>query len=97
MTEFYMDVPEVRGEAQFWGETGQTLRKIESALEATITTLQAASLFSMGTTEPLKQQLQQIKQVIDMVEKKVSQLSEDLGASATAYENGDEAGKALFY
>ena len=97
-SEVFMEPSAVRNEqGQLWMEVGQVMRSIETDIEGSIGSLETSGLLSAGTSAPLRQKLEDFKLTIDRLEKKATQLSEDINTSVAAFENNDEAGKSHFY
>lgn len=95
--EIYMDIPAVRGIANNFGQMEQVLRAASRAMEAAITTLKTTAFVGLVGGYAVASYLEQVQPVVDRYAARCDEMSNDLNASVTAYENGDARGSTRFF
>lgn len=95
--EVYMEVDAVRNMARLFESISQILKGVAMALQALMMVLKTTAFVGMVGGLAVERYIAQIKPQIDNLSQKCSELGNDLGASATAFENGDQAGSTRFY
>lgn len=97
MNEVYMDIPAVRGIAKNFGTIGQLLMNVARTLEALSRVLHTTAFVGAVGGAALAQYIDLVRPHVDMTSQKCTELSQDLEASVTAFERGDEQGATKFY
>jgi hypothetical protein len=95
--EIYMDIPAVRGIARSFGQMEEVLRAASRAMETAITTLKTTAFVGLVGGYAVAAYLEQIQPVIDQYAARCNEMSNDLNASVTAYQNGDARGSTRFF
>ena len=95
--EIYMDIPAVRGIANNFGQMEQVLRAVSRSLETAIVTLKTTAFVGLVGGYAVAAFLERIQPVIDRYADRCDEMSNDLNASVTAYENGDARGSTRFF
>lgn len=95
--EVYMNIPAVRGIARQFSDFSNTLTNVSRAIAAIADALRASAFLGMVGNAALASYVDSFRPGIDRMANKCDELSRDLDASVTAYENGDEQGSTLFF
>jgi len=95
--EVYMDVPAVRTIAKTFDTVSDVLKAVCKALEIVATILKATAFFGAVGNLVVVRFIEMIKPYIEQVANKCAELCKDVGASADAYERGDQIGAARFH
>lgn len=93
----YMDVPAVRGFAKNFGNIGEVLNTVNTALETLSNVLKATAFVGMVGGYAVANYIDQVRPQIEEIAQKCEELNTDLMASADAYERGDALGAARFH
>lgn len=96
-TDVFMDVPTIQQYSQNFEQIAGVLQTVSSTMEALMTTLKVTAFIGLVGGAAVERFLAQLKPVIDTLAEKCQELSGDLKASATAYQNGDAAGSTRFH
>lgn len=94
---FFMDVDGVLDEISFWTEMIDTLTTTYDTIQATSYSLIGANLITFGTTESIRQALDQINTVVKKVTDVIEVLADLLNRAVEAFQNGDDFGATLFH
>lgn len=95
--EVYMNVPEVRNIAKMFNTFSEVLTSIGDALETLSETLKNTAFIGLvgGTAAILV--IDTIRPKVDQLAEQCGEVSRDVDASVTAFENADEKGSTRFY
>lgn len=96
-TQVYMDIPAVREIAKQFNTISEILTTVNQVLEALILTLKTTAFIGLVGGYAVAQFLEMIKPHIQEMASKTAEISRDVDASVTAYENGDTQGSTRFY
>ena len=96
-TQVYMNIPEVRNISKNLGTVSEVLTNVARVMDVLITTLKTTAFIGLVGGYAVAQFLEMIKPQIEKMAEKCAELSKDVDASATAYENGDAEGATRFY
>lgn len=94
--QVYMDIPAVRNVAQQFQTFHDVLTAVNQALQ-TLSTILKASSFIGFVGAAIAAFIDMIRPYVKQIADKCGELSKDLKASVTAYENGDAQGATKFY
>jgi len=95
--EVFMEVPAVRDFAKKFSEISEVLENVSKALDTLSNILKATAFIGLVGGFAVAQIIDQINPYIKQVSEKCGELSGDLDASATAYEQGDAQGSTRFH
>lgn len=93
----YMDIPAVQGISKNFSTISDVLKAVSKTLEAISNALKATAFIGLVGGYAVVQFIEVIKPQIDEMVQKTAELSKDLSASVTAYQNGDQQGATKFY
>lgn len=96
MADVYMEVPAVKGMAKKFQEIGEVLRGVGKALDALGLMLKTTA-FVGGVGIAAYGMVEQFNKVVNTAADNCQELSKDLEASATAFEQGDSQGATRFH
>lgn len=95
--EVYMNVPEVRNIAKRFGEFSEILTTVANALETLSDTLQATAFIGLVGGTAVILVIETIRPTVEKWAEQCGEISRDVDASVTAYENGDQQGATRFH
>ncbi|MEM7802616.1 MAG: type VII secretion target [Chloroflexota bacterium] len=95
--EIFMDTVRLGEISTQFGSLGDILTNISNALEIAITVLETTAFIGLVGGTAVLAFLEQVQPIIEKAATKCVELSEDLGSSIVAYENGDAAGATKFF
>lgn len=95
--EVYMDIPQVQSMSNFFGDAGELLHAVSSALEVLSATLKATAFVGLVGGYAVAAYLDQIKPRVDTAAQKMEELNGDLNSAVDAYQRGDELGSTRFF
>lgn len=95
--EVYMNIPAVRGIAQQCQQFSETLNRVNTALGSIADMLRASAFFGLVGNAALASYIDAYRPRVERMANKCAELSQDLNASITAYENGDQQGATRFF
>jgi len=96
-SQIYMNIPEVKGIAKNLSTVSDVLTNVARVLDVLITTLKTTAFIGLVGGYAVAQFLEMLKPQIEKMAEKSAELSKDVDASVTAYENGDAEGATRFY
>jgi len=93
----YLDVPIAQQTAQTLSRVSTILETVSNILQGIITVLLASAFLSLGTSEPLRQALENLKRLCEAAAEGLNRLSSNLLQAIDAYEREDfeAAGRLL--
>ena len=97
VTEVFMDTARVGTISNQFSNFGDNLQRISGAMEAAITILEVTAFIGLVGGTAVQMWLEQVQPIIQKAADKCLELSEDLSASVSAYENGDRVGSTRFH
>lgn len=97
VTEVFMDTSRLGTISNNFSTFGENLQRISNALEATITILEVTAFIGLVGGKAVQMFLEEVQPIVQKAAEKCLELSEDLGASISAYENGDRVGSTRFH
>ena len=95
--EVYMNVPEVRNIAKMFNTMSEVLTTIGDALETLSETLKHTAFIGLVGGAVAILVIDTIRPRVDELAEQCGEISRDVDASATAFENGDQQGATRFY
>ena len=95
--QVYMNIPEVTGMADTLQKVSETLSAVLKMLDMLLNMLKSTAFIGKVGGAAVIAFIEWIKPMIDEAVRKTAELSSDVRASVTAFQNGDQEGATKFY
>jgi len=95
--EIYMEIPAVQQMAKTFEQLGEILEAVSKVLDGLSMTLKVTAFMGLVGGLAVAFFIDRINPQLKDLAEKCQELSEDVEASVTAYENGDATGATRFY
>lgn len=95
--EVYMKVPAVRDISKLFGGISEFLTDVSNVLELLSDTLKSVAFIGLVGGQVWILVLETIRPKIQKLAEQTAEISRDVDASATAFENSDQQGATRFY
>lgn len=97
MDGVYMDTSAVRDMAKSFSIIGEVLGAVSKALQGLAMVLKTTAFIGLVGGTAVLMFIERIQPPMQQLSEKCEEISKDLDASVTAYENGDELGSTRFH
>jgi len=96
-SEVYLDIPAVHNMAKTLQTVSEVLDTTDKVMEALSTTLKVTAFIGLVGGAAIASYIDAVQPFVRQMSQKCAELHDDVEASVTAYENGDQQGATRFY